>query len=69
MANLKNLGMIGAGAAEAVALTFGAARNRCAPDDGPTLPDPPVDAPDEGDVRLTAANDVRPESIIWSRKV
>jgi hypothetical protein len=51
MANLKNLGMIGAGAAGAVALTFAAAGIAGAQDDGTVLTDPAVGAPDEGDVR------------------
>ncbi len=40
MANLKNLGMIGAGAAGAVALTFGAAGIAGAQEDDPVLTDP-----------------------------
>jgi polyhydroxyalkanoate synthesis regulator phasin len=40
MANLKNLGMIGAGAAGAVALTFGAAGIAGAQEDNPVLTDP-----------------------------
>ena len=40
MANLKNLGMIGAGAAGAVALTFGAAGIAGAKEDDPVLGDP-----------------------------
>jgi polyhydroxyalkanoate synthesis regulator phasin len=47
MANLKNLGMIGAGAAGAVALTFGAAGIAGAQEDDPVLTDPATADADE----------------------
>jgi polyhydroxyalkanoate synthesis regulator phasin len=54
MANMKNLGMIGAGAAGMVAFTFGVAGIAGAQDDEPTLTDPAtdtVDAPGDGEDR------------------
>lgn len=56
MASMKNLGMIGAGAAGAVALTFGAAGIAGAQEEDPVLVDPTtetddVDAPDADDAR------------------
>lgn len=47
MPNLKNLGLIGAGAAGAVALTIGAAGVAGAQDDEPTLNDPATDTTEE----------------------
>lgn len=55
MASMKNLGMIGAGAAGAVALTFGAAGIAGAQEEDPVLVDPTPDtvdeAPEDGDAR------------------
>lgn len=51
---MKNLGMIGAGAAGMVAVTFGVAGIAGAQDDEPTLTDPAtdtVDAPEDGEAR------------------
>lgn len=47
MPNMKNLGLIGAGAAGAVALTFGAAGIAAAQDDEPTLNDPATGTVDD----------------------
>lgn len=58
MSSMKNLGMIGAGAAGAVALTFGAAGIAGAQDDEPVLTDPAtdsVDGSDDGEDRPTRA--------------
>lgn len=54
MASMKNLGMIGAGAAGMVAFTFGVAGIAGAQDDGPTLTDPATDtveAPEDSEAR------------------
>ena len=57
MANLKNLGMIGAGAAGAVALTFGAAGIAGAQEDDPVLTDPATaDADDSAEEGLGHGN-------------
>lgn len=54
MASMKNLGMIGAGAAGMVAFTFGVAGIAGAQDDEPTLTDPATDtveAPEDSEAR------------------